>query len=85
MPNRNLPGAQSAPLFYIFLRGGKVLYIGTLLFSANIKDLSAALKPKSLKFEDKAVKSVEKRVTNISEHLKKPLSKIDFRRLFCEH
>ncbi|WP_073255947.1 lipoate--protein ligase [Caldanaerovirga acetigignens] len=63
----------------------RILHHGTLLFSASIKDLSSALKPKSLKFEDKAVKSVEKRVTNISEHLKKPLSIEEFIDLIMDH
>ena len=47
----------------------RVLHHGTLLFSAVMTDLSAALKVNPLKFQDKAVKSVRSRVTNISEHL----------------
>lgn len=63
----------------------RILHHGTLLFSSSIRDLSAALKPRSLKFEDKAVKSVEKRVTNISEHLKKPLTIEEFIDLIMDH
>ena len=51
----------------------RILHHGTLLFSSSITDLSAALKVRPVKFEDKGVKSVSKRVTNISEHLKEPL------------
>jgi lipoate-protein ligase A len=53
---------------------GKTLQHGTILFSSKIGDLSAALKVKPFKFSDKAVKSVQARVTNVSEHLDKPLS-----------
>ncbi|MEI8046703.1 MAG: lipoate--protein ligase [Bacteroidota bacterium] len=47
----------------------RVLHHGTLLFSATMTDLSQALKVNEAKFQDKAVKSVRSRVTNISEHL----------------
>ena len=47
----------------------RTLHHGTLLFAAEMTDLSQALKVNPLKFQDKAVKSVRKRVTNISEHL----------------
>jgi len=57
---------------------GKTLQHGTILYSSKIGDLSAALKVKPFKFADKAVKSVRARVTNVSEHLSKPLSLHDF-------
>ncbi|MEA4857142.1 MAG: lipoate--protein ligase [Solidesulfovibrio sp.] len=56
-----------------FLHGNRILHHGTLLFSASITDLSAALLVDPLKYRDKAVKSVAKRVTNISAHLPRPL------------
>ena len=52
---------------------------GTLLFSSQMADLSAALKTNPLKFEDKAVKSIRSRVTNISEYLKTAMDVIEFR------
>lgn len=52
----------------------RILHHGTLLFSSNITDLSASLNVNKSKFEDKAVKSVESRVTNISSHLQQKLS-----------
>lgn len=63
----------------------KVLHHGTLLFSANISDLTKALKVNPLKFTDKAVKSVRSRVTNISEHLKQDLSVTHFIELIMNH
>ncbi|HPG34631.1 MAG TPA: lipoate--protein ligase [Lentimicrobium sp.] len=63
----------------------RVLHHGTLLFSAQITDLSNALIVDPTKFQDKAVKSVRSRVTNISEHLKSPLTVLEFRDLILQH
>jgi lipoate-protein ligase A len=52
---------------------GKILQHGTILFTSKMADLSAALKANPLKFQDKSVKSVRSRVTNVSEHLSQPL------------
>jgi len=56
----------------------KVLHHGTLLFSAEIPDLSAALNADPSKFADKAIKSVRSRVTNIREHLKESIDLMQF-------
>ncbi|MGF7396332.1 lipoate--protein ligase [Thermoanaerobacterium thermosaccharolyticum] len=56
----------------------RILHHGTLLVSSNMADLSAALKVRPIKFEDKGVKSVSKRVTNINEHLKEPIDIEEF-------
>jgi lipoate-protein ligase A len=63
----------------------RVLHHGTLLFSSNITDLSKALQTKPLKFQDKSIKSVSSRVTNISAHLKQPLSIMDFKSLIMSY
>ncbi len=63
----------------------RVLQHGTLLFASEMKDLSEALKVNPLKYQDKAVKSVRSRVTNISEHLKSPLELDDFTRMIMNH
>ncbi len=52
----------------------KILHHGTLLFASQMKMVSEALKVNPLKYRDKAVKSIPKRVTNISDHLQTPLS-----------
>lgn len=56
----------------------RVLHHGTLLFSAKMIDLGLALNVDPLKFQDKSVKSVHSRVTNISEHLKEPMNVLQF-------
>lgn len=65
--------------------GNRVLHHGTLLFSAVMTDLINALNVDPSKFTDKAVKSVKSRVTNITEHLKKELTVLDFRDLIMKH
>ncbi len=59
----------------------RLLHHGTLLFNSNISDISSALKVDASKFEGKGIKSVESRVTNISEHLQNPLTLPAFRQL----
>ena len=63
----------------------RVLHHGTLLFSSEMADISNALKVDPDKFNDKAVKSVRSRVTNISEHLKHPLTVLEFRDRILTH
>ncbi len=62
-----------------YVHRGRILHHGTLLFSAEMSDVAAALRPDPAKFTDKAVKSVRSRVTNISEHLPRPMSVLEFR------
>ena len=57
----------------------RVLEHGTLLFSTIQNNLAQALKVDPAKFSDKAVKSVRSRVTNISEHLQKPMTVLEFK------
>lgn len=63
----------------------RILHHGTLLFSAEMTDLTNALNVDPSKFTDKAVKSVRSRVTNISEHLNQQLTVLEFRDLIMKH
>lgn len=63
----------------------KILHHGTLLFSSEMRNVSEALKINPLKYSDKAIKSIPKRVTNISEHLKTPISLEEFTNKVMEH
>jgi len=56
----------------------RVLHHGTLLFSSQISDLSDALKVNPLKYQDKGVKSVRSRVTNIRDHIPNKMSVNEF-------
>lgn len=56
------------------VQGGRIMHHGTLLFSADVSQLAGALRPKQLKIESKGIKSVRSRITNISSHLKSPMT-----------
>lgn len=70
---------------HIYQQKKRTLHHGTLLFASQIADLSAALKVNPLKFQDKAVKSFRSRVTNISSHLKEPLTVMEFYDKVIDH
>lgn len=52
-----------------YIRGGRVMHHGTLLFDSDLGTVSRALQVSADKVESKGVKSVRARVTNIREHL----------------
>ncbi len=56
----------------------RILHHGTLLFASDIADISGALRVDPEKYRDKAVKSVKKRITNISSHLPEPMEVGEF-------
>ncbi len=62
-----------------------LLQHGTILFTSKLSDLSKALTADPEKFKDKAVKSVQSRVTNISSHLKEDISLNQFTDLLIKH
>ena len=53
---------------------GRVLHHGTLLFSACVDDISAALRPGDAKYAGRSVKSVRSRVGNIADFLPVPMT-----------
>ena len=63
----------------------KVLHHGTILFSSEMKDVSGALKINPLKYKDRAVKSIPKRVTNVKDHLKEDISLEQFTQMIMDH
>ncbi len=67
------------------ISNGRVLQHGTLLFSASMNNLGAALKSRPEKFVGKAVQSNVSRVTNISEHLQNPMSIDQFQAYLGEY
>jgi len=63
----------------------RVLHHGTILVSANLENLSAALKVESGKYTDNAVKSIRSKVTNINTFLPKPVSVETLKSLVFEY
>lgn len=60
------------------VKNGRLLHHGTLLFSSDISGLSQVLRVSPEKISSKGVKSVRSRVTNISSHLKKEMTVLQF-------
>lgn len=56
----------------------KVLHHGTLLFNSDLDNLQNAIKPANLQYVDKAVKSINSQVANISHFLLDSLSIDEF-------
>jgi lipoate-protein ligase A len=64
-----------------YVKGGRLCTHGSLLFSANLDELAAVLKPDEGKIRSKALRSVRARVANISPLLPGVGDIEDFRRL----
>ena len=54
-------------------RGDRIMHHGCILYSADFSNLVGALRPRRAKIESKGVKSVRARVTNIADHMPRPL------------
>lgn len=52
-----------------YLRDGKLMHHGTLLFDVDIEKMGEALRAPAGKLASKGIKSIRARVTNIKEHL----------------
>ncbi|MDR9375365.1 MAG: lipoate--protein ligase [Schleiferiaceae bacterium] len=63
----------------------KVMHHGTLLFSSHMPDISGALQVNPLKYKDRAVRSVPKRVTNIQDHLDEKIDVETFAQRVMDH
>ena len=63
----------------------RICHHGTILFNSDLNVLSKSLKPDSKKFEGKSIKSVQSRVTNIIDHLQKPISIVELRSIIINY
>ena len=68
-----------------YMRKGRVLHHGAILFDVELDVLAKALKVSQDKIVSKGVKSVRSRVTNIKEHLKEDITIEDFKELLLKH
>lgn len=62
-----------------YIRHGRVMHHGTILFDSNGTVLANALQVDSAKIQAKGIKSVRSRVTNVSEYLEKGVTLEQFR------
>lgn len=68
-----------------YMKEGRVMHHGTLLFDSDLSVLSKALKPDPEKIRAKGVKSVRSRVANIRSLLKRDMTLQEFRDYLARH
>ncbi len=66
------------------VRKNKVIHHGTILINSEMSVLADALKVNPLKFVDKAIKSVRKRVTNLIDFLPNGITTESFKKLLIK-
>lgn len=62
-----------------FSASGRMFSHGTILFDTNLENLLQSINPSKQKIESKAVQSIRNFVTNIREHLPKPVTMEQFK------
>lgn len=67
-----------------YLRQGRVMHHGTILFDSNASKLSNALQVDEAKIQAKGVKSVRSRVTNVRDHLPVDMTLSQFRQVLLD-
>ena len=68
-----------------YLRQGRVMHHGTILFDSDLDVVSHALRVDPAKIQAKGVSSVRSRVTNVGEHLSGPIDLPAFRAALLRH
>ncbi len=63
----------------------RTLHHGTLLFSSQLDKLHEALKVNAKKYQDKSVKSIPSKVTNIIDYLPKNITIENFQNMLVQH
>lgn len=67
-----------------YIRQGRVMHHGTILFDSNASVLANALQVDPAKIQAKGIKSVRSRVTNVRPHLPKDLTLSQFRKVLLQ-
>ena len=67
-----------------YVRNGRIMHHGTILFDSNMSVLSGALQVDPSKIQAKGIKSVRSRVTNVRPYLPKDLTLSQFRAFLLE-
>lgn len=62
-----------------YMRGGRIMHHGTIMFDSDLSVLTNALNVDLTKIETKGVRSVRSRVTNIKDHAKDGITLAEFR------
>lgn len=62
----------------------RVLHHGTLLFDSNLDQLRKCIRPEHEHYNDKSVKSVDSKITNLSRHLREGMGMSEFRNILIK-
>ncbi|WP_317856196.1 lipoate--protein ligase [Chakrabartyella piscis] len=68
-----------------YLKEGRIMHHGTLMFDSDLELVAAVLNVAGDKFQSKAIKSVKSRVTNIKPFLQEDITLADFENLLVKH
>lgn len=68
-----------------YVKDGRIMHHGTIMFSSDLQVLSQALSVDNEKIVSKGIKSTRARVANISEFLDKPISLAEFKEILIEN
>ena len=68
-----------------YVKNGRVMHHGTILFDSNLDMVNHALQVDPEKIKSKGIQSVRSRVTNVSEYLDRDISLAQFRKLLLEN
>lgn len=69
----------------MFSTRGRMFSHGTLMLDSEIEELTKALKVNKLKIQSKGIKSIRKRVANISEFLDEKINMDEFKETILKH
>lgn len=68
-----------------YLRQGRVMHHGTIMFDSDLSVVGEALRVDPTKIQTKGIRSVRSRVTNVAEHLPERVTLPEFRRILLEN
>lgn len=68
-----------------YIRQGRVMHHGTIMFDSDLSVVSEALRVDPTKIQTKGIRSVRSRVTNVAEHLPEKVTLPEFRRILLEN
>jgi lipoate-protein ligase A len=68
-----------------YLKSGRVMHHGTILFDSDLGVVSHALRVDESKLQTKGIRSVRSRVTNVKPYLPREMTLSDFRRVLLDH
>lgn len=68
-----------------YMRNGRVMHHGTIMFNSNLEILTNALKADPAKVQSKGIKSIRSRVTNVHDHLAADITLEQFRSILLNN